>query len=146
MITLPVYGSATTPVVNADTNASANTIVLRDGSGNTASKQQTQDTLVTNKTIIAPVPVNKAASFTAALDTDFYLCDATSGAIVATLPPVASCPGREYEFKKIDSGGNAVTVTGNSTDVIDGSNTKALSSQYAKVRVRSDGTVWWIVV
>jgi hypothetical protein len=45
-------------------------------------------------------------------------------------------------FKKIDSSGNAVTVTGNGAETIDGSNTVALSTQWAKVMIVSNGTSW----
>ena len=91
----------------------------------------------------------KSASFTVQT-TEFgqiYLCNATSAAIVATLPSAATAGnGFKVAFKKTDSSANAVTLTPNGADTIDGATTYALSSQYAFVFIVSDGTNWQTIV
>ena len=91
----------------------------------------------------------KSASFTVQT-TEFgqiYLCNATSAAIIATLPSAATAGnGFKVAFKKTDSSANAVTLTPNGGDTIDGATTYALSSQYAFVFIVSDGTNWQTIV
>jgi hypothetical protein len=135
------FNDSSTPVIVADTNASANTLVMRDSSKNVAGNLQTNVTTATTNTFINPVPVIQTGNFSAAVDTDMYECDATGGAIAATLPAAASCPGREYTFIRI-SASNNVTVTGNGAETIDGANTYVLSAQWQTVRIRSNGTSW----
>jgi hypothetical protein len=57
------------------------------------------------------------------------LCDATSGEFTITLPSSASSTERLYVIKKIDSSGNTVTISKNSTETIKGSTSKFLSTQ-----------------
>jgi hypothetical protein len=73
------------------------------------------------------------------------LCDATSGAITVTLPAAAGVPRRIYNVKKIDGGGNAITIDGNGAETIDGSTTVVFSAPNQTVSIQSDGTEWWIV-
>ena len=90
----------------------------------------------------------KSASFTVQT-TEFgqiYLCNATSAAIIATLPSAATAGnGFKVAFKKTDSSANAVTLTPNGADTIDGATTYALSSQYSSIIITSDGSNWHIV-
>ena len=145
VIQIPLYGNSSQPLANGNTAASPNTLVLRDSSGNIVNVGTQQNTLTTTNTIVNPTPVSQTASFTAAVDSDCYQCDATSGAIVVTLPAVAGCTGREYTIVKIDSGSNHVTPTGNGSENINGANTYVLSSQWQKVKIRSDGAKWLVI-
>lgn len=90
----------------------------------------------------------KSASFTVQT-TEFgqiYLCNATSAAIVATLPSAATAGnGFKVAFKKTDSSANAVTLTPNGSDTIDGASTYALTTQYSSVVVVSNGSVWSVI-
>ena len=73
--------------------------------------------------------------------------DATAGAVVALLPPVASVPrGTWFQIKKTDSGANDVTITGSAAENIDGSNTYILDVQYDTILVQSnkDQTEWLV--
>lgn len=93
-----------------------------------------------------PVAISiKTGNYTAMTSDNVLLGDATSGAIIFTLPPAASAPGSVFFFKKIDASGNAVTVKGNLTELIDGSNTVLINSQYVAITVVSDGTQWWAI-
>lgn len=89
------------------------------------------------------IRTSSAAATTLTLSDVMVVCDATSGAITATLPSAASAAGREFIVKKKDSSANAVTLKGNGAELIDGANTKATTTQYAIIRAQSDGTQWW---
>jgi len=85
------------------------------------------------------------SSNTAAGNVSTYLADSTAGTIAITLPTAASCPGRVYTVKKIVAG-NTVNVTPNGAELIDGSNSpQALTSQWSKVTVQSNGTSWFTI-
>lgn len=137
--------SVTVPLVSSfqtfDTNATANTGVLRDNQGNVTVAQCLAAELKSSG-LLTLTRVAKSGVFTADTSGVLFSCDATSAAFAATLPPAASVTGRVYFFKKIDSTANAVTVTANGAETIDGSNTSALSSQWAKVGIISNGTSW----
>ena len=82
-------------------------------------------------------------TYTATDDDSTILADATGGSFTITTPIAAHRQGRQYTFKRLNSGANAVTLS--SSPNIDGASTYVLSSQYAKVTIESDGTTWWIV-
>jgi hypothetical protein len=71
--------------------------------------------------------------------------DATTGPFTVTLPIAASSTGKEYTLKKIDSSMNAVTIHGNGAEIIDGSNTQLLNTQWSSLTVISNGTSWIII-
>ena len=89
----------------------------------------------------------RAVTATTALTAADYtlLADATSGAVVVNLPAAASNAGVIFNVKKIDAGGNAVTLTANGADLIDGSGTRAITTQYSSVRIQSNGSAWYIL-
>lgn len=69
--------------------------------------------------------------------------DATGGAFSVTLPKASLFPlYDELTIEKIDAGANAVTVTANGTDTINGAATKALSAQWQWATLRNTGTGW----
>lgn len=138
-IAIPQYGS----VIQSDSANTPNAIVQRDSSGNVV-VSQLQASEVKGTTYTATV-VNKTTSFTADATASIFTCNATGGAIVATLPAVATVTGRAYTFKKTDAAANNVTVTGSGAETIDGANTKVLSAQFSRVSIVSDGTTWQIL-
>lgn len=79
-----------------------------------------------------------------AVQADDYLilANATTGAIVLTLPGAAANNGRVLTVKKTDAGANTVTVDGSGAETIDGAATHVLALQYDTVTVISDGTGW----
>jgi hypothetical protein len=97
-------------------------------------------------TRVSPV---RTASFTADTEFGLVLCDATSGAIVATLPDAKKAFenqfGARLTFKRLNSGANAVTLTAVGSQTIDGAATLALGSQYAFATIQSDGSNWHVV-
>lgn len=74
-----------------------------------------------------------------------YLTNAASAAFTVTLPTAASSTNLAYTVKKIDSSVNAVTLQGNGTDTIDGSNTQLLNSQWQSITAVSNGTSWYLI-
>lgn len=95
--------------------------------------------------------VTKTAAYTVTLADGTIRADATAGAYNVTLPTAASAYnaatgiGKIFVVKKIDASANAVTIKGNGAELIDGSNTKALSSQWTSARVQSNGTTWDVI-
>jgi hypothetical protein len=87
----------------------------------------------------------KTTTYAVGVNDKTVTCNATAGAFAVTLPAVAANTNRIITVKKTDSSGNAVTVTGNGSETIDGSNTHALSAQYSTVTVQSDGATWQIL-
>lgn len=73
------------------------------------------------------------------------LCNAAAGAIPVALPSAASMTGRELVFKKIDASGNAVTITPNGAETIDGAGSLPLNSQWARATIQSNGVGWFVL-
>ena len=69
------------------------------------------------------------------------LLDATNGPFTIKLREILH-QGTEYIFKKIDSTGNAVTVSGNG-NTIDGQNSVFLTSQYETLRIIAGYDEWY---
>jgi uncharacterized membrane protein len=128
-----INGSPTT----ADTASTPNTFPLRDNAGGVSHKVVTSD--VVYATTTKAKGVAKTTSFTAdpTAGTVFW-CNATGGAITATLPSAAAWTDTVLTFTKTDSGGNAVTVSGAVVAV-------SLAAQGNFRQVHSDGTNWQLI-
>lgn len=86
----------------------------------------------------------KSTSFTASTDLLVYLCDATGGAIVATLP--AATANQLYILKKIDTTANLVTLTPNGVETIDGAATYAISTPYLALTLIGKASTGWFIL
>jgi len=73
----------------------------------------------------------------------YVLCNASGGAFTVNLP--AASARKRYHLKKIDSSLNAITVTPNGADTIQGAGTYSLILQYNSVTIYSDGTSTWYI-
>jgi|GEM_PF-6601723 len=71
--------------------------------------------------------------------------NATAGACIVNLPAAATQSGGVYTIKKTDSSGNAVTITPNGAETIDGAATVVLGTQYHSRTVQSDGANWSVI-
>lgn len=91
-----------------------------------------------------PITV-KTAAYTVGQADRVILVDASGGPITISLPSIASgYDGAFYEFKKIDSTANAVTITANGTQTIEGVASVSLSAQYASSRLcASNAKLTW---
>lgn len=108
-------------------------------------------TAMVNKTVV------EAASFSVVGRTNgtattgnlrnLFLCNCTSGAMVASLPAADAVDnGFVVAFKKTDATGNALTVTPNGTDTIDLAATLVVNAQFDSFVLVSDGTANWNVM
>jgi len=70
--------------------------------------------------------------------------DTAGAAVTVTLPPVNEMTGKTITVKKLGTTGS-VTIDGNSTELIDGSGTNVLSSQYDSVTIVSGTDEWYVI-
>jgi hypothetical protein len=96
---------------------------------------------VKKSNLLKKAVVAKAATFTASLDEDVYLCTMGSS-YTATLPTAVGNGGKVFEFKLQTSTTNILTIDGNGSETIDGALTIPLYGQHASVRIVSDGANW----
>ncbi len=86
-----------------------------------------------------------STSFTLGATTTSHRCDATSGAITATLPAASGVQNQLFSILKIDSSTNAVTIDGNGSETINGALTLVLSRQWQGVVIQATASAWVIV-
>lgn len=76
-----------------------------------------------------------------------YYINATGGAVTFNLKPLSSVLDRLLTVKKIDSSTNTVTLTSASTsELIDGTTTKVISSQFVSHEVHAADIVNWFIL
>lgn len=108
------------------------------------------------KTGINWLASSKSASFSVTAPTSgstdtgsantFFLCDATAGSIVASLPSAASAGnGFTVAFKKVDASINTLTLDGSGSETIDGATTLSITAQNNSVAIVCDGSNWKIL-
>jgi len=134
-----LYGTATGSITSAQLLAS-----LSNETGTGVAVFGTSPTITTPNLTYAIA--NKTTTYTVVL-TDYTLTgDATTASFTMTLPTAASSTGKIFSFKKIDSSANTVTIKGNGAELIDGTNTKVITTQYGGFTLQSNGTVWYIIL
>ena len=87
----------------------------------------------------------KTGNYTITSEDYTILCDATSGAIIVSLLAASNVSGHIYNIKKIDAGGNSVTIATNGSDTIDGSATAVITVPFVSIAIQSNGTNWYIL-
>jgi hypothetical protein len=87
----------------------------------------------------------KTANYTLVATDYTVLGNATTASFSLTLPTSVGATGQVYIIKKVDSTANTVTITTTSSQTIDGSASKVLSSQYDGFQLQSDGANWIII-
>jgi hypothetical protein len=92
-----------------------------------------------------PATKTVTGAYVATPSDTIILADATSAAFHVTLPTSVNRNGKSFTVKKIDSSANVVTIDTTSSQTIDGSTTKAISTQNESYTVNSDNANWWIV-
>jgi hypothetical protein len=73
------------------------------------------------------------------------LVNATGGVVTITLPSAVGNEGKEYRIKKVDASGNAVVISAQVGETIDGSLTQSLPAQWDSMYVMSSGSNWFII-
>lgn len=133
--------SVTSAILASDASVDGNRAVqtnhIRDA-------QVTRAKLAAGALGIGVVSASKTASFTADTATDFYPCDATSGAITVTLYAAAGNSGRIVRFKKTDSSANAITLDANLSETIDGALTQTITLKNESLSIICDGSNWQV--
>jgi polygalacturonase len=74
------------------------------------------------------------------------LVDASGGARTVNLPTGVEESARMLTIKKIDSSGNAVTISRVGSDLIDGATTSVLAAQWDAVTIGCNGTANWYIL
>lgn len=87
----------------------------------------------------------ETTTYTATVQDEVVLADATLGAFTITLPTAAAAKGKALTIKAISVAGGNVTIDGNGAETIDGSATLVLSTLNRSVVIASDGTAWQIL-
>lgn len=72
------------------------------------------------------------------VEDDLLVCDATDAPITVTLPPANQVQFLRVTVKRINAGGNAVTLSG----TVDGTVNPSLGAQWASITIQSDGVRW----
>ena len=93
------------------------------------------------------VPFQIGANYTATLQDEVILVDATAAPRTITLPTIANgrCMNKLFTIKKIDASANAVTIDADGAETIDGALTQSLPAQWNYITVRGNSTGWNIV-
>jgi hypothetical protein len=75
---------------------------------------------------------------------NFIRSNSTSGNLTHTLPPCSTTPiGKQITIKDVGTGGNATTVQGSGTDLVDGFNVYATTlTQYNSAPFTNNGSSW----
>lgn len=117
--------------------------LLADNTARDISEQDLRDGIYS---VLGVVPyVAKTANYTATENDEYINVDATSGAVIITLPAAASTRvGKRLTVKKIDSSANAVIIDGNASETGDDETTLLLFTRYASVTIVNGGAAWVI--
>ena len=92
--------------------------------------------------------ITKTANYTLGTSDYTVLCNNTSGSISMTLPTASGATGRIYVIKKISPlASNSVVIqrNGSTSDLIDGSSSITITTQYSAYMIQSDGTNWNVI-
>lgn len=92
------------------------------------------------------VTASKTTTYAITTSDDMIPVDGTSAGFTVTLPTAVGVSGRRYTIKRVDlTLANIVTIATTSSQTIDGSTTRKLSTQYESIQVESDGANWHII-
>lgn len=84
------------------------------------------------------------ASQTVKVTDAIVLVDASGGAVTLTLPGPEQMQNKVVRFVKIDSSGNAMTISGDGNN-ISGAATQATSTQYARFTITGYGSLYYLL-
>lgn len=104
------------------------------------------DTSRSNLGIIDESVETKTSTFsvTASDRNKLFLVDASGGAVTVNLLPAATAAnGFSFWVKKIDSSSNAVTIDGDSAELVEGAATQTIDTQNDMYRITSNGTAFY---
>lgn len=99
-----------------------------------------------NDSIIAlnMTPTEVAEDYSLLREDVVVLVDATAGAVTLTLPDIASTLGEAKYIMKVDSSANAVTITADTSDTIEGAASISISTQWDSALLSTDMEDTWL--
>lgn len=77
---------------------------------------------------------------------DIILAEGGTGGITINLPAITSNEGRIITIKKTDAAAGQIIIDGNSTETIDGAETKRLYYQYETMTLVCDASAGWYII
>lgn len=89
--------------------------------------------------------VAKTSAYTLTTADEVVAASTSGGAFSLTLPTAVGNTGRVFTIKKTDTSANALTIATTSSQTIDGSTTRILNGQGARIKVVSNGSNWEIL-
>jgi hypothetical protein len=143
------HGATTTGLtktVNIGTNGlSGSTTTIAIGSNVSGATSTTALNGITTTAGIRQALATKTGAYTLTTLDYTVLGNANTASFSLTLPTSVGATGQVYIIKKVDSTANTVTILTTSSQTIDGSASKVLSSQYDGFQLQSDGANWMII-
>jgi len=111
------------------------------GCGNTLNPNQAWNCAHT-QTIATSITASTTIDATA----NYWPCDATAGGVTLTVPLGSTLPNQEFHIKKVDASANVCTIIMSGTDILDGSNSLALTALNQGVSFsNSNGSTAWYI-
>ncbi len=119
-------------------DSSAGSVVATDGNGGLVFQNAAAEVRATKEIVVADSPYIVTSG-------DFTIRgNAISGAIIINIPPANDIVGRILNVKSINNL-NAVTLSGNGSELIDGDNIFMVVSLFESVTIQANGTNWDII-
>ena len=108
-------------------------------------KKRVQGSFI-NKNLPLNRTIGTVGTRTAMTDEYYIGVTTTTGVRTITLPPAATVGTGKIYIIKDESGGagtNNITIDANGTEIIDGSLTQVINTNYGKFSIISDGSNWF---
>jgi hypothetical protein len=97
--------------------------------------------------VVSSISTNASLAAGSPLNQQHVSCDATGGAVVASLPAcVSGIVGQYFNLKKIDSSSNSCGYLANGSDVIDGQASLSTTNQYVGFAVVCRTAGFWDIL
>lgn len=138
-----VTDATSTTLNRASTNISGNLVMSGPSTTSRIKRSDGTDYILDGVNSITSNTTLTGTSFGGNGEAIVYV-NATSAAITLTLPTPSDMAGRTVRVIKTDSSVNSVTVKGNGTTNINGSNTYTLTSQYQNATVKTNNTQYYL--
>lgn len=130
--------------LNSDDGASANSIAVRDSSADLYAATLRSSAGLRSGGNFHRMVVNKTTGYTIGDTDDIVTGDTTSAGFTLTLPAAASSTGKIVTVVKTIAA-NTLTIQGAGSELINGSNTLALTTQYSCRTLVCNGTAWLVI-
>ena len=89
--------------------------------------------------------VTKTGNYTASINDDTILCNASVSSFSVLLPSASIRLGKIYNIKKIDSSSNGIIIDPSGTETIEGNAILSIQNQWDYYVLQSDGVNWIVL-